>query len=249
MIVMIEDRSIVEDAYRLSFQNFGIKLECFQMQDFLDWSASIQISGADTIEAILIGNCSTPSLIIRKISKNFSCPIIALIESSRLDEIIGLFENGADDVIRKPMHIREILCRINSIRRRKIGTDQKNTDEIEFQIFYNGRDAIVGGRPLVLPRRERRLLEYFAANMGKRISKEQLFNAVYGIFEDGISETVIESHISKLRRKLRDRLGFDPITSQRYLGYLFSIQKGSYADTHFESTECKKNRNELHSQH
>jgi DNA-binding response OmpR family regulator len=35
-----------------------------------------------------------------------------------------------------------------------------------------------------------------------------------------VEENVIESHISKLRKKLRARLGHDPIDSQRFLGYL-----------------------------
>jgi len=39
------------------------------------------------------------------------------------------------------------------------------------------------------------------------------------LFSEDIDENVIESHISKLRKRLRHRLGYDPIQSQRYLGY------------------------------
>ena len=49
--------------------------------------------------------------------------------------------------------------------------------------------------------------------------KSQIFNFVYGLFDDEIDENVIESHISKLRKRLRQRLGTDPINSQRFLGY------------------------------
>ena len=44
-------------------------------------------------------------------------------------------------------------------------------------------------------------------------------NAVYGLFDEDVDENVIESHISKLRKKLKHRLGFDPIDSKRFLGY------------------------------
>jgi DNA-binding response OmpR family regulator len=46
-----------------------------------------------------------------------------------------------------------------------------------------------------------------------------VFNAIYGIFDEEVEENVVESHISKLRKKLRERLGFDPIDSKRFLGY------------------------------
>ena len=56
-------------------------------------------------------------------------------------------------------------------------------------------------------------------NRGRRVSKTQIFNAIYGIFDENIEENVVESHVSKLRKKLRARLGYDPIESKRYLGY------------------------------
>ncbi|HKN27514.1 MAG TPA: winged helix-turn-helix domain-containing protein, partial [Roseiarcus sp.] len=39
------------------------------------------------------------------------------------------------------------------------------------------------------------------------------------LFDENVDENVIESHISKLRKKLKQRLGFDPIDSKRFLGY------------------------------
>jgi DNA-binding response OmpR family regulator len=87
-------------------------------------------------------------------------------------------------------------------------------------VFFNGSDPIVNGAPLSLPRRERRILEYLVINRGRRLTKAQIFNAVYGLFDDEVEENVIESHISKLRKKLRAQLGYDPIESQRFLGYM-----------------------------
>ena len=58
-------------------------------------------------------------------------------------------------------------------------------------------------RVLPLPRRERRILEYLVGNRGRRVTKSQIFNAIYGIFDEDVEENVIESHISKLRKKLR----------------------------------------------
>ena len=87
------------------------------------------------------------------------------------------------------------------------------------RIFMDGRDPEIDGQPLPLPRRERRILEYLASNRGRRVTKTQVFNAIYGIFDEEVEENVVESHISKLRKKLREKLGTDPIDSKRFLGY------------------------------
>ena len=89
----------------------------------------------------------------------------------------------------------------------------------DMRVFYDGRDPEVAGEVLALPRRERRILEYLVNNKGCRVSKTQIFNYVYGLFSEDIDENVVESHISKLRKRLRHRLGYDPIDSQRFLGY------------------------------
>jgi DNA-binding response OmpR family regulator len=91
------------------------------------------------------------------------------------------------------------------------------------RVYFDGRDPEVGGTALPLPRRERRILEYLVQNQSKRVTKTQIFNAIYGLFDDEVEEDVVESHISKLRKKLRHRLGYDPIDSKRYLGYCLTL--------------------------
>ena len=97
--------------------------------------------------------------------------------------------------------------------------DELSPRSAPIRIFSDGRDPEIDGQPLPLPRRERRILEYLAANRGRRVTKTQVFNAIYGIFDEEVEENVVESHISKLRKKLREQLGFDPIDSKRFLGY------------------------------
>ena len=149
-------------------------------------------------------------------------PVIALSDHHSLENTLRLFELGVDDVVRKPVHIREILARIAAIRRR--AQDEAAHTEIgKLRIYTNGKDPEIDGTPLPLPRRERRILEYLASNRGRRVTKTQLFNAIYGIFDDEVEENVVESHVSKLRKKLRERIGTDPIDSKRFLGYRLNV--------------------------
>jgi DNA-binding response OmpR family regulator len=144
--------------------------------------------------------------------------VIAMNDNKSLEETLDLFAAGVDDVVRKPIHVREILARIMAIRTRTRGRSD-GTVLGDLRVFSDGRDPQVRGEPLPLPRRERRILEYLVNNMGCRVTKTQIYNSVYGLFSEEIDENVIESHISKLRKRLRHRLGYDPVDSQRYLGY------------------------------
>nr|MBA2917562.1 response regulator transcription factor [Candidatus Liberibacter asiaticus] len=102
-------------------------------------------------------------------------------------------------------------------RRLKVSNNRAETGPI--RVFSDGRDPEVQGEVFPLPRRERRILEYLMANRGKRVAKTQIFSAIYGLFDEAVEENVVESHISKLRKKLRNKLGFDPVDSKRFLGY------------------------------
>ena len=142
-----------------------------------------------------------------------------------------------NDVVTKPFHIREILARVSAINRR--GAISEDCIEVNgISIFFDGRDPQVNGAPLQLPRRERRILEYLVLSRNLRVTKAQIFNRVYGVFNDQIHENVVESHISRLRKRLKQRLGFDPRDSQRYLGYRFVCRDaflGSEGDSRIPS--------------
>ena len=114
--------------------------------------------------------------------------------------------------------MRANLARVGAIKRRR---EYENASAAvgDLRVFFDGRDPELKGAVLPLPRRERRILEYLVNNRGKRVSKAQIFNSIYGLFDDNVEENVVESHISKLRKKLRRQLGYDPINSVRYLGY------------------------------
>jgi DNA-binding response OmpR family regulator len=165
-----------------------------------------------------LGDCCQRRVLPKKIRGRSGAAVIAMNDNKSLEETLELFAAGVDDVVRKPIHVREILARIKAIRRRAV-TEADCAVIGEMRIYSDGRDPEVHGEVLPLPRRERRILEYLVNNKGRRVTKTQIFNSVYGLFGEDIDENVVESHISKLRKRLRHRLGHDPIDSQRYLGY------------------------------
>jgi DNA-binding response OmpR family regulator len=186
--------------------------------DFDNWVKTVAERDMMAVEAFLLGDCRDRHVLPRIIKGRSTAAVIAMNDNKSLEETLDLFAAGVDDVVRKPIHVREILARIKAIRNRQ-RLEAGWTDIGEIRVFSDGRDPEVRGEVLALPRRERRILEYLVAHRGGRVTKTQIFNSVYGLFNEDIDENVVESHISKLRKRLRHRLGYDPIQSQRYLGY------------------------------
>ncbi len=223
MIVIVDEREGVKEGYSSMFGREGVPSAGFASSEFGEWVSSVAEEDLQSVGAFLIGECDSHTVSANMIRQRTAAPVIALSEQPSLEHTLKLFESGVDDVIRKPVHIREILARIAAIKRRA-AQDQTGATEIgRLRVFMNGRDPEIDDTPFPLPRRERRILEYLASNNGRRVTKSQLFNAIYGIFDEDVEENVIESHVSKLRKKLREKLGFDPIDSKRFLGYCLTI--------------------------
>ena len=218
MLVIVDEREIVTAGYACRFGNEGVSAARFRTDEFREWVATVSDADLYAVEAFLLGDCRDREVLPKLIRERSRAPVIAMNEAPSLEQTLDLFAAGVDDVVRKPIHVREILARVGAIRRR-LEARQDHAVIGDMRIYFDGRDPEIKGVVLPLPRRERRILEYLVANRGRRVSKAQIFNSIYGIFDENVEENVVESHISKLRKKLRRHLGRDPISSVRYLGY------------------------------
>lgn len=219
MYVLVDERQPVVRGYSSGFGREGVPLAGFDASDFAAWLRTAEDADLNAVEGFLLGDCSAKTALPQIIRERSSAPVIAVSDAHCLATTLQMFAAGVDDVVRKPVHVRELLARAEAIRRRA----DSACDHAVFgalRVFFDGRDPTVNGETLAMPRRERRILQHLAANRGKRVTKAQIFNAIYGIFDSDVKESVVESHISKLRRKLVDSLGYDPIDSKRYLGYM-----------------------------
>ena len=209
MYIIIDDRDIVAGGYANGFDREGVSSAGIEASEFREWIGKISDSDMNAVEAFVIGDCNERESLSRLIRERSSAPVLCLNERHSLDDTLGLFAAGADDVVRKPVHVREIVARVGAINRRVFG-EKGNVTIGELRVYFDGREPEVNGKPFPLPRRERRILEFLLRCRGRRVSKTQIFNAVYGLFDEDVDENVIESHISKLRKKLKHQAGFRP---------------------------------------
>lgn len=229
MIVVVDKRSEVAEAYKSTISREGIAAISVDPEDFLAWFQSSDEIDLAAVEGFVLGEFDLRESFTKAIKSRGSTPAIMLNDVAALETTLKLFHAGADDVVRKPVHAREIIARIFAIKRRNAHETAPVLMTDDLVIFGDGRDPFVNGKIMLLPRRERRILEYLASCRGRRISRSQIFTAIYGIHDEGFEESVVESHISKLRKKLRHSLGYDPIDTQRFLGYQLVVRTAKAA--------------------
>jgi len=218
--IVVDQRSSVIAGYVSSFSREGVASLGFASEEFRDWLHSASDQDLSAVQGFLLGDFDTRTSYAEIIRNQCRTPIIALSDVRSLEQTLALFTAGIDDVIRKPVHVREIIARSGAIWRRLNDPVDKVVSG-RLKVFFDGRDPEIDDQVLMLPRRERHILEYLVKNSGRRLTKTQIFNAVYGIFNENVDESVIEGHMSKLRKKLRNNLGHDIIDAKRYIGYRF----------------------------
>ena len=222
MFILIEQSELVARGFAAGFEREGVPLVSFSPMDFMQWIDSTPESELQNAEAFMIGNCERAEKYSKIIRRHTRAPIIALRDQTSLEFTLALFEAGADDVVKKPVNARELLARVEAVRRR-VRSEPEATTIGKLKVYFDGRYPEIEGEPFPLPRRERRILEVLVAHRGRWMTKQQVFAATYGMFDDEVQESVVESHVSKLRRKLTNALGSDPVEAKRFLGYRIDV--------------------------
>ncbi|TCP31841.1 response regulator transcription factor [Sphingomonas sp. BK235] len=139
-----------------------------------------------------------------------------------VDRVAGLDE-GADDYLAKPFAVDELLARIRAVRRRPAELEVA-TIQVGALVFDPTNDeASVAGERLGLARRELRVLAALAKRRGRTVLREALEQAVYG-FDDEIQSNTLDSHVSRLRRKLAEAGAGVDIHAIRGVGYLLKAR-------------------------
>ena len=145
------------------------------------------------------------------------CPVIVLSALGSLDQRIDGLDLGADDYLTKPFATEELLARLRAITRRPAAVMQEHIVLGGLAFDRGHRTAEIDGIALDLPRRELLVLEALILRSGRVVTRQTLEQAVYG-YDDEIASNTLDSHISRLRRKL-EPAGLE-IHALRGIGYL-----------------------------
>jgi two-component system OmpR family response regulator len=167
------------------------------------------LDGLSVVKAVRAANIATPVLILSALA-------------SVGDRIDGL-EGGSDDYLVKPFSFAELLARANALFRRSDARPTADPKIIlsDLEIDPLARVVRRNGKEIDLKPREYLLLEYFARNAGKVVTRTMLLEQVWDYhFDPGTN--VVDVHVSRLRRKLEE--GFDRplLHTVRGAGYMLA---------------------------
>lgn len=214
-IVVVEDDQTIRELVR----------------DFLVEHNYLVETASDGVEAIEITKKQQPDLVVLdlslpKITGESVCkeikrlfpqmPVIILTAKNRIDDVLGGFKLGADDYIRKPFEIEELLARI----RAKLKNAERETLQIGDLIIDTKSVTVTrNGKKIPLSPHEFKLLHYLMINKGKVLSREMILNRVWQYSFD-VDSRVVDVYIGYLRRKIDDKHKKKLIESVRGFGYV-----------------------------
>ena len=130
-------------------------------------------------------------------------PILMLTARSSPDDAVQGLDLGADDYMRKPFSLNELLARVRVLLRRKRDEEKSSISEDgDLKIDREEREVFLRGIPLDISPMEFEILELMTGKMGRTLSREEILKKIWGI--GGEDTRTVDVHISRLRKKLDD---------------------------------------------
>ena len=140
--------------------------------------------------------------VLRKMrSLSITTPAILLTARHEREDAVTGLKLGADDYVKKPFGLEELLLRVAAVLRRVNGESDSALMCGSISLSVARHEVLCAGKVIDLSPTEFRLLEYLMENKNRVLTKQQILDAVWGIDFDS-STTVVETFISYLRKKM-----------------------------------------------
>ncbi len=219
-ILLVEDDRTIARFVELELMHSG-----YQVRKIGDGSAALETIAAEEPD-LLILDLMLPSIDGLEVARRLrACrsrvPILMLTAKAETQDVVTGFDAGADDYLKKPFEIPELLSRVAALLKRTERDREAqvlSTSGIEVDTL--SRRATHEGKPLDLTAKEFDLLTYLVRNSGRVISRDEILKAVWGS-KDATDSNVIEVFVCHLRNKISDREN-SIIQTIRGVGYFFA---------------------------
>ena len=208
---------IVEDDKDLNDTLFDFLSDKFEILRAFDGEEALKVAYENNIDLIVL-DVKLPKIdgfeVASEIRKFKTTPIIFLTSLDSEKDIEKGFLSGADDYIKKPFSLKELLFRIEAILKRI-----NKVEKIKIKDFYfdmKNLELFRENEKIHLKTKEAKLLKLFLQNKNRILTKEDIFNEIYEY-----DETPNENSLRTFIRDLRHILGSDVIETIKGVGYKF----------------------------
>ncbi len=222
-ILIVEDEKNLSDEITLYLKSEGYL--CEQAFTGLEASEKIAINLYDFV-LLDLGLPDYNGLDLIREAKSYGTDLAFIIITARgsvEDKVTGL-DLGADDYLAKPFALPELASRIQAVARRKFKISENDINLGSFTIEIQSRRVTCRGTEVQLTKKEFDLLNYLALNKNKVLTRQQLYEHIWGnILDDQYDSNFIDVHIKNVRKKLNE-LGETPwLETVRGIGYKVNI--------------------------
>lgn len=221
-ILLIEDDVNLADNVVGFLQDFA---DINAVTDGLDGEFEAQEAPYDLIISDLMLPGETGLELIKNLRANdVETPVLILTAKTSLDDKIEGFNVGADDYLTKPFHREELLVRVKALLRRSGVYSEDNTLAVgDVMINLENRGVQAHGQPVKLVGKEFDILTYLAQNKNIIVTRDQIFDRVWGIDSD-TTINVVNIYLNNLRRKLEAVGQNNLIKTLRNIGFILEVE-------------------------
>ena len=217
-ILLVEDEPELASALKTALRRHDM---------VVDHAASLLEAGdfaaSESYDAILLDRQLPDgdglTLVPKIRARGNATPVLVLTARSDTSDKVDGLDMGADYYLAKPFAFEELLARLRALLRRpaNVQTQVIRAGDLAFDLGH--REVLVRGEPLTLPRRELLVLEALLRRTGRMVQRSSLMEAVFGL-DDEIQSNALDTHVSRLRRKLAEADAKVEINGVRGVGYL-----------------------------
>jgi two-component system response regulator MprA len=217
VLIAEDDRSVRESLER------ALSLEGYEVSSTPDGAAALDAVSATSPDVILL-DVMMPHVdglsVARTLrSRGDRTPILMLTARHEVNERVAGLDAGADDYLVKPFALDELLARLRALLRRDGGGEGSSVLVVEdLTLDPASRRVTRSGRDVDLTKTEFDLLEYLMENTGIVLSRDAIYERIWG-FDFGTSSNSLDVYIGYLRRKTEAEGETRLIQTVRGVGY------------------------------
>jgi two-component system OmpR family response regulator len=216
----VEDNKSLADGIANTLRDQGHGVDVLDNGDFAD--AHLESTNVDlVILDIGLPGMSGIEVLRRMRNRNDMTAVLILTAKKEVKDRIAGLDAGADDYLGKPFSMEELEARVRALLRRNTTSPAMETYG-SLTYDKDSRTIFADGRAINLPRRELGVFECLLQSKGRLVSRESLFDFVYGTGAD-VGESAVEVYVSRLRKRLETH-GLS-IATARGLGYRLEHSK------------------------
>ncbi|MCI1904651.1 response regulator transcription factor [Enterococcus hirae] len=222
-ILVVEDDHVLSDSIKEIIQDLGEIKQVYDGEEGY-YEASSGIYDLIVLDLMLPEKNGYEVLAdLRK--ENIQTPVLILTAKDSLENKIEGFQKGADDYLTKPFYREELIMRVKALLKRSLGLYSENLIEYRgLECNLSANSASFAGQTLPIQGKEFELLIYFIQNKGVILTKEQIFDRIWG-FDSDTTVTVVEVYMSHLRKHLKPTGLDQAFKTLRNVGYILEAKE------------------------